>query len=136
MRTRLGAIGLLLVLALAAGCGGGSSSSSSGGSGGSTSDVSGSISVMGVWSGPEQAAFQKVIDGFNEQYPNVSVKYTSAGDQLPTQLSTAVAGGNPPSVAFVAQPGLIKDFVSKGALKPIEYAKSDVESNLGQSAAD
>jgi ABC-type glycerol-3-phosphate transport system substrate-binding protein len=136
MRTRLGAITLLLALAVAAGCGGGGSSSSGGGSGGSTSDVSGSISVMGVWSGPEQAAFQKVIDGFNEQYPNVSVKYTSAGDQLPTQLSTAVAGGNPPSVAFVAQPGLIKDFVSKGALKPIDYAKSDVENNLGQSAAD
>jgi len=64
------------------------------------------------------------------------VQYTSAGDQLPTQLSTAVEGGNPPSVAFVAQPGLISDFVKKGAVKPIEYASSDVEQNLGQSAVD
>ena len=31
--------------------------------------------------------------------PNVTVKYTSAGDQLPTVLSTAVQGGNPPDIA-------------------------------------
>jgi len=91
---------------------------------------------MGVWSGPEQRAFQKVIDGFTEDNPNVSVKYTSAGDNLPTVLATAVEGGNPPTVAFVAQPGLISDFVKKGAVKPIEYAKTDVQNNLGQSAVD
>jgi alpha-glucoside transport system substrate-binding protein len=91
---------------------------------------------MGVWSGPEQAAFQKVLDGFTKANPGVKVQYTSAGDQLPTQLSTAVEGGNPPSVAFVAQPGLIADFVKKGAVKPISYASSDVVQNLGQSAAD
>jgi len=136
MRMRLTAVAMALAVAAAAACGGGESSSSSGGGGGSTSSVSGSISVMGVWSGPEQAAFQKVIDGFTEANPSVKVQYTSAGDQLPTQLSTAVEGGNPPSVAFVAQPGLISDFVKKGAVKPIEYAASDVEQNLGQSAAD
>jgi len=136
MRMRLTAVAMALAVAAAAACGGDESSSSSGGGGGSTSSVSGSISVMGVWSGPEQAAFQKVIDGFTEANPDVKVQYTSAGDQLPTQLSTAVEGGNPPSVAFVAQPGLISDFVKKGAVKPIEYASSDVEQNLGQSAAD
>ena len=34
-----------------------------------------------------------------------SVKYTSAGDNMPTVLSTAVAGGNPPDIAAIAQPG-------------------------------
>jgi alpha-glucoside transport system substrate-binding protein len=135
MKRRLAAIATLAALAVAAGCGGGSSDSgSSGGSAGSTSNISGSISVMGVWSGPEQAAFQKVIDGFTEENPNVKVSYTSAGDQLPTQLSTAVEGGNPPTVAFVAQPGLIKDFVTKNAVKPIDYAAEDVKNNLGESA--
>jgi alpha-glucoside transport system substrate-binding protein len=136
MRMRLTAVGMALLVAAAAACGGGGSSSSGGGGGGSTSSVSGSISIMGVWSGPEQAAFQKVLDGFTKANPGVKVQYTSAGDQLPTQLSTAVEGGNPPSVAFVAQPGLIADFVKKGAVKPISYASSDVEQNLGQSAAD
>jgi alpha-glucoside transport system substrate-binding protein len=51
----------LALLALAAGCGGGSSSSSSS-AGGSTSNVSGSISFVGIWTGPEQKAFQAVIE--------------------------------------------------------------------------
>ena len=38
-------------------------------------------------------------------------------------LSTAVAGGNPPDMADIAQPGLVKQFVGKGALKPISYAR-------------
>jgi ABC-type Fe3+ transport system substrate-binding protein len=95
--------------------------------------VSGNVSVMAVWSGAEQKAFQKVIDGFTAMYPNVTVKYTSAGDQLPTVLSTAVQGGNPPSIAAVAQPGLMKDFAAQGALKPITYAKSVLEENYGPS---
>ena len=44
-------------------------------------------------------AFQEVIDGFNELYPNVNVKYTSGGDNLAPLLSTAVEGGNPPDIA-------------------------------------
>ncbi len=87
------------IAVFAAACGSSSGSSSSGASPSSASDVSGSVSVMAVWSGGEQDAFQQVIDGFTAMYPNVTVTYTSAGDQLPTVLSTAVQGGNPPSVA-------------------------------------
>jgi alpha-glucoside transport system substrate-binding protein len=117
-----------LVLTVAA-CGGGG-----GGDGGGDEGVSGSLSVMGVWSGPEQESFEAVLDGFMEAYPNVDVTYTSAGDQLPTQLSTAVAGGNPPDVAALPQPGLMNDLVDKGALTEIEYAREDVQDNLGDSA--
>jgi alpha-glucoside transport system substrate-binding protein len=116
------------VLTVAA-CGGGG-----GGDGGGDEGVSGSLSVMGVWSGPEQESFEAVLDGFMEAYPNVDVTYTSAGDQLPTQLSTAVAGGNPPDVAALPQPGLMNDLVDKGALTEIEYAREDVQDNLGDSA--
>ena len=40
--------------------------------------VSGTVSVMAVWTGPEQASFQAVIDGFEEANPDVTVNYTSA----------------------------------------------------------
>ncbi len=121
-------VALVAALALvAAGCGGGSDSSSG------SSDVSGSISATAVWSGPEQEAFQAVIDAFTEKYPNVTVTYTSAGDQLPTQLSTAVEGGNPPDVAVLPQPGLLNDLVGKDALKPIEFARPDIEKNFSES---
>jgi ABC-type glycerol-3-phosphate transport system substrate-binding protein len=138
---------LAVVVALvAAACGGGSSSSSSssattsaggaastaaGSSTAANSNVSGTVTFTGVWTGDEQKNFQAVIDGFNKQYPNVSVKYTPAGDQLPTILATAVSGGKPPDMASVPQPGLMKDFQAKGALQPIDYAKSAIDANFG-----
>jgi ABC-type glycerol-3-phosphate transport system substrate-binding protein len=132
--TRLGILAAISALAVtAAGCGGGGGSKSSGGGSGG-GNVSGTVAVMGVWTGQEQAAFKAVLKGFTDANPDVTVNYTSAGDQLPTQLSTAVEGGNPPDVAFLPQPGLMNDFVKKGALKPLDYAKSDVKSNLGDSA--
>jgi maltose-binding protein MalE len=99
-------------------------------------DVTGTVSVMAVWSGEEQASFQAVIDGFTQQYPNVTVNYTSAGDQLPTVLSTAVQGGNPPSVAVLPQPGLMNDFVQQGALKPLDFASDTVQENYTSSWID
>ena len=55
-----------------------------------------------------------MIDGFNEQYPNVNVKYTSGGDNLAPLLSTAVEGGNPPDIAAIGQPGLMARLREEG----------------------
>jgi ABC-type Fe3+ transport system substrate-binding protein len=99
-------------------------------------DVSGNVSVMAVWTGEEQASFQAVIDEFTKLYPNVTVSYTSAGDQLPTVLSTAVQGGNPPSVAAVAQPGLMSDFVDQGVLKPLDFASEEISANYSPSTIE
>jgi alpha-glucoside transport system substrate-binding protein len=85
--------------------------------------VSGKLSMTGVWSGAEAKNFNAVLDGFKKAYPGVSVKYTSAGDNTPTVLSTAVQGGNPPDLAAIAQPGLVKDFATRGALKPLDFVK-------------
>jgi alpha-glucoside transport system substrate-binding protein len=120
-----------VVVSLAAGCGGSSGNSSSGSGGASTSSVSGSLSFVGIWSGPEQKSFQAVIDAFNKQYPKVHVKYTSAGNNITTVLSTAVQGGNPPDLADIAQPGFVTQMEQKGALKPIEFARSEIEANFG-----
>ena len=68
--------------------------------------------------------------------PNVSVKYTSAGDELPTALATAVEGGNPPTVAFVVPAGPDQDFVKKGASSRSTMQSPTCVQNLGQSAAD
>lgn len=124
-RFRFSALAALLVLALAvlaAGCGdddgGGSTTSGGGGASTQATDVRGSVSVIGIWTGDEQRSFQAVIDKFNETYPDVTVRYTSAGDNLPTVVGTAVEGGNPPDIATIAQPGLIRDFQRRGALRP------------------
>jgi len=137
---------LLAVLAgtamIAAGCGSDddSSTSTSAATGASTgaatteapaqSDVSGKLSLVGVWTGDEQKSFQAVLDGFKEQYPDVTVKYNPAGDNTPTVLSTAVEGGNPPDLATIAQPGLIKQFAEQGALQPLTFAQDEIEKNF------
>ena len=134
MRYRLVLGALVSALAFAAaGCGG--DSGGNGGAGGSE-DVTGSISIMAIWAGDEQASFQAVIDGFNENYPNVDVKYTSGGDNLAPLLSTAVEGGNPPDIAAVGQPGLMADFVKKGALKPIDGIRDKIVASFGEAVAD
>ena len=100
---------------------------------GKTSAVSGSITFDGVWTGAEASAFGNVIKAFNKVTPGVKVNYKPVGDNLPTVLSTAVAGGNPPDMADIAQPGLVKQFVAKGALKPIGYAASTLKANFTRS---
>jgi alpha-glucoside transport system substrate-binding protein len=91
--------------------------------------VSGNLSIIGIWTGPEQKRFQAVLNGFKKLYPNVSVKYTSAGDNTPTVLSTAIQGGNPPDLASIGQPGLLRDFANRGALKSIGFAKATAAKN-------
>jgi alpha-glucoside transport system substrate-binding protein len=95
--------------------------------------VSGSISFDGVWTGQEANHFQAVINAFQKQYPRVKVNYKPVGDNLPTVLSTAVAGGRPPDMADIAQPGLVKQFVDKRALKPITFARSALSANFSPS---
>ncbi len=57
------------------------------------------------------------------------MKYTSAGDNVPTVLSTAVQGGNPPDLASISQPGLVKQFAQRKAIKPIDFAKAAMAKN-------
>ncbi|MBJ7330055.1 MAG: carbohydrate ABC transporter substrate-binding protein [Solirubrobacteraceae bacterium] len=128
LTTAIAVVGM--AAALVAGCGddddSGDSASQSGTStaAAGSDSVKGNVAVVGVWTGDEQKSFQAVLDAFEERYPNVKVKYTAGGDNTPTVLSTAVEGGNPPDVAAVAQPGLVKDFQRKKALKPIGFARA------------
>lgn len=124
------AVTLAAVLALAA-CGG--DDDDSGAADGADEAVSGSISIAGVWSGQEEESFKAVIAAFNERQPDVTVSYTSAGDQLPTVLSTAVQGGNPPDIAMLAQPGAMRDFVGRDALASIEFLREDAADNFSES---
>ena len=117
---------------VAAGCGGGDD----GGGAEGSEDVTGDISVMAIWGGEEQESFQAVIDGFKEAYPNVSVTYTSGGDNLAPLLSTAVEGGNPPDIAAIGQPGLMAEFAEQGAIQPIDDLRETIVDSFGESVAD
>ena len=124
----VGALAIVSLVVLAAVLG--STSRAGNAKAGKTSAVSGSITFDGVWTGAEASAFGNVIKAFNKTVPGVKVNYKPVGDNLPTVLSTAVAGGNPPDMADIAQPGLVKQFVAKGALKPIGYARRTLIANF------
>jgi len=92
--------------------------------------VSGTVNFDGIWTAAEATAFGKVIAAFNKVYPNVHVKYKPVGNNLPTVLATAIAGGHPPDMADIAQPGTIKQYASQGKLKTIDYAKATLNANF------
>jgi len=93
--------------------------------------VSGTITFDGIWTASSgQKQFQDVINAFQKLYPKVHVNYKPVGNDLPTVLATAVAGGHPPDMADIAQPGTVKQFATEGKLKPITYASSVIGKNF------
>jgi ABC-type Fe3+ transport system substrate-binding protein len=105
--------GLALLLA-ACGDGGDSADGDGGGDGGG-----GTVEVAAVWSGDEQAAFQKVLDAFTEE-TGIETEFTSTGDDIATVLGSRISGDDPPDVAILPQPGLLKDLADQDALQPVE----------------
>ncbi|GAA0930587.1 ABC transporter substrate-binding protein [Pseudonocardia zijingensis] len=79
------------------------------------------IEVLAVWSDEEQAAFERVLDVFEER-TGATVTYVSGGDEVPTVLATRLAGGSPPDVAGVAQPALVRTLARAGSLVPLDPA--------------
>lgn len=138
-----GACAAALGAAMLAGCGssgttstgtpsGGASSPGGGSSQAALPDLSGqSFTVLGQWTGAEQAAFQAVIDNFDSQ-TGAKGKYTAApgGDEA-TVLGSKVSGGNPPDVAILALPGAIAQYAKSKDLQPVSSdAQSAVQSNF------
>jgi alpha-glucoside transport system substrate-binding protein len=123
------------LLLAASACGGGDEGGGGGATGTEASNVSGSVTILADWTGPEGESFKAVLDSFKEKYPNVDAKYRPSTD-IAQDLSTAVEGGNPPDLAAVPNPGLTADYQGRGALKPIDFAKSTVEDNFSQDWVD
>jgi alpha-glucoside transport system substrate-binding protein len=108
------------------GCsGGGGAANPSTSAGGDQPDLSGvTLNVAADWSGAEQANFQKVLDAFKDE-TGATVNYTSYGSNVATTLNTKIAGGDPPDVAVIPQPGLLQSLAKAGSL--IELSKDTLD---------
>ena len=102
-----GALVLALSLAVAAAACGGSDD------GGSEAGT-GTVSVLSLWGGSEQEAFQKVLTAFTAE-TGIKTKYESARDFLPV-IRSRLAAGNPPMVAIIPRPGIVADLAKEGSL--------------------
>jgi ABC-type glycerol-3-phosphate transport system substrate-binding protein len=90
-------------------------------------DLSGTeVEVIGVWQDAEAAAFERVLGRF-ELDTGATVTYTStAGDDLAAVLDERFAAGDPPDIAVLPQPGLLRDLARSGRIRPVESLVGDV----------
>ena len=118
----------VLAVSLAA-CGGGDDDEDKGGDEGKGGGTSGStvtlpkldgetLEVAAVWTGTEQKNFKQVLAEF-EKRTGAKVTFVPAQDPIINFLGSKIAGGAPPDVALLPQPGAIKQAVDRGWAKPL-----------------
>ncbi|MEV0690419.1 carbohydrate ABC transporter substrate-binding protein [Streptomyces sp. NPDC050388] len=95
-----------------------------------------SLEVAAVWTGTEQANFKKVLAEF-EKRTGAKVTFVPAQDPIINFLGSKIAGGAPPDVALLPQPGAIKQAVDKGWAKPLgAEATKELGENYSQGWQD
>ncbi|MDO0927462.1 ABC transporter substrate-binding protein [Streptomyces sp. TG1A-8] len=76
------------------------------------------LEVSAVWTGTEQANFKKVLAEFEER-TGAKVTFVPAQDPIINFLGSKIAGGQPPDVVLLPQPGAIRQTVQKRWAKPL-----------------
>ncbi|MGW3252258.1 ABC transporter substrate-binding protein [Streptomyces fungicidicus] len=109
-------------------CGGGDDDEDKGGDEGRGGGTAGTVTlpkldgetleVAAVWTGAEQKNFKQVLAEFEER-TGAKVTFVPAQDPIINFLGSKIAGGAPPDVALLPQPGAIKQAVDKGWAKPL-----------------
>ncbi|MGV9252778.1 ABC transporter substrate-binding protein [Streptomyces sp. NPDC003697] len=95
-----------------------------------------SLEVAAVWTGGEQANFKKVLAEF-EKRTGAKVTFVPAQDPIINFLGSKIAGGQPPDVALLPQPGAIRQAVEKNWAKPLgAEAQAQLAKNYSQGWQD
>lgn len=77
------------------------------------------VEVLGSWANGEQARFQRVLAGFGAR-TGARVTYVSAHNAVPRVLGVRLARGDPPDVALLPQPDLLRQYARAGQLVPLD----------------
>jgi ABC-type glycerol-3-phosphate transport system substrate-binding protein len=77
--------------------------------------------VLAVWRGTEQQRFAAVIREF-ESETGVVVRYVPAGHDISDVLAQRRAAHRLPDVAFIPQPGLLREYARDGVVVPLDAA--------------
>ncbi|MER6570905.1 ABC transporter substrate-binding protein [Streptomyces sp. NPDC001093] len=76
------------------------------------------LEIAAVWTGQEQKNFKLVLAEF-EKRTGAKVTFVPAQDPIINFVGSKIAGGQPPDVAMLPQPGAIKQAVQRGWAKPL-----------------
>ncbi|MFF5143483.1 ABC transporter substrate-binding protein [Streptomyces sp. NPDC013157] len=94
------------------------------------------LEVAAVWTGQEQKNFKQVLAEF-EKRTGAKVTFVPAQDPIINFLGSKIAGGQPPDIALLPQPGAIKQAVQKGWAKPLSADTiTEVQKNYSQGWQD
>jgi alpha-glucoside transport system substrate-binding protein len=107
---------VVVALVLAACTGGGDEGSPGDGDG--EGPLGGSISILAVYADAEEESFMAMIEPWATEN-EVEIEYTATRD-INAQLTTQIAGGNPPDVAGLPGPGAMQQFARDGDLVPLD----------------
>src|SRR5688500_4122559 len=118
-----------MLVSSAAACGGDDGGGE--GDGGGDGPLKGvTVEVAAKWTGPEEENFRKVLDAFEKQ-SGATVNYASTGENTDAYLGPRLSAGNPPDVAILPQPGLMRQYAGDGKLKPLGAdVVAEVEKNF------
>ncbi len=78
------------------------------------SSTAGGVEVLGVWGGEEYDSFQAMVAPWEDD-TGYYMSFTGTRD-LTAILTTRIQAGNPPDVAILPNPGLMKEFADAGDL--------------------
>ena len=92
--------------------------------------IGGSVSIWAEWTSTEQQDFKAVLQPF-EDSTGITVHYTGKGSNMDTALDAAVAGGSPPAVALVPDPGTLNTLAKKHAIQPLASVIGNEAKNYG-----
>jgi len=96
----------------------------------SSSQQGGSVSLWAEWSSNEQNAFQGALQPYQTQ-SGTTVNYSSKGSNIDTVLEAAVAGGAPPDIALIPDPGTLQTLAKQGKITDLTSILGGLSSNYG-----
>ncbi len=96
----------------------------------SLSHIGGSVNVWAEWTSTEQEDFQAVLSPFEDE-TGITVNYSGKGSNMDTAIDAAVAGGAPPQVALVPDPGTLLALAAKHEIQPLNSVIGSEASDYG-----
>lgn len=111
---KLAAAAVLTVVALSVVVAGGKTEQSSAKK---STEANKTIRIFGAFRGEEAARFDEIVKAFNAK-TGYNVVYEGS-PEFETQILVQAEAGTPPDIAALPQPGMMKNFASRGFIKPL-----------------
>jgi ABC-type glycerol-3-phosphate transport system substrate-binding protein len=90
----------------------------------------GAVEVFVIWNGQELTRFRTVMQKFSQETGH-RVRVVTVGEHVQELLRARLEANNPPDVAIVSLPSLIRQYARQGLVEPIEPAlANDIPAGL------